>query len=415
MFSRIGSETYYASYDRKLEELQAYSAELREKQSKLRLLQQKLLSTVFWYCTAPWVAMVAYAAWVIRQPPETFGVRGQFLRVAPVYAWPAAVCTACALGGRLTDIICHFLQLQAKASQRSMRAMITDLKESTHYDKTLQLLRKYDPDFAAEEAKQRARMTKQQNSPARHIHFSSKSDSPSTPRQVGALAGSALRGAGSRVMPALDYIATNLMGDSPALTNALREAQSEGEALRRRVEDAEARIVDLEDQNETMRKLLGEKQPWLPFRGFPVLPSTPSGPKISKLPMPQCAEEIIDESDKQTGTPGDSAQSILTPSHGPDHGASGETEVSIGTEVGTAEMIGDTEINSKPSPESKRSRIDVRPIDSDAVAAIATSDGSSASGNTETDSVSAISGWTEVSERCDKPEIRRGPRLRHRK
>jgi hypothetical protein len=29
MFSRIGSETYYASYDRKLEELQAYSAELR--------------------------------------------------------------------------------------------------------------------------------------------------------------------------------------------------------------------------------------------------------------------------------------------------------------------------------------------------------------------------------------------------
>lgn len=45
---------------------------------------------------------------------------------------------------------------------------------------------------------------------------------PGTPRQLGGLAGSALRGAGSRMIPALDFLATNLIGDSPALTNALR-------------------------------------------------------------------------------------------------------------------------------------------------------------------------------------------------
>lgn len=47
-----------------------------------------------------------------------------------------------------------------------------------------------------------------------------------TPRQLGGLAGSALRGAGSRMMPALDFLATNLIGDSPALTNALRHGYS---------------------------------------------------------------------------------------------------------------------------------------------------------------------------------------------
>ena len=38
-------------------------------------------------------------------------------------------------------------------------------QDSTHYDLTLELLRKYDPEFAAAEAKQRARLRAQSQSP----------------------------------------------------------------------------------------------------------------------------------------------------------------------------------------------------------------------------------------------------------
>ncbi len=43
-----------------------------------------------------------------------------------------------------------------------------------------------------------------------------------SPLQLGGLVGSGIRGAGSRMMPALDYLATSLIGDNPALTGALR-------------------------------------------------------------------------------------------------------------------------------------------------------------------------------------------------
>lgn len=46
-----------------------------------------------------------------------------------------------------------------------------------------------------------------------------------SPRQLTGLVGSGIRGAGSRMFPALDYLATSLIGDNPALTGALRCAK----------------------------------------------------------------------------------------------------------------------------------------------------------------------------------------------
>lgn len=43
-----------------------------------------------------------------------------------------------------------------------------------------------------------------------------------SPRQIGGLVGSGVMGVGSRMFPALDYLATSLIGDNPALTGALR-------------------------------------------------------------------------------------------------------------------------------------------------------------------------------------------------
>lgn len=53
------------------------------------------------------------------------------------------------------------------------------MQDSTHYDKTLELLRKYDPEFAAAEAKQRARL--QAQSPAQAGRTPAQ---PSTLQQV---------------------------------------------------------------------------------------------------------------------------------------------------------------------------------------------------------------------------------------
>lgn len=283
-FSHFGSGTQYASYERKLELLQAENDKLKDQQAKRQLRRQRLLSIIFWYCTAAWGGIVAYAAWVIRQPPGTFSVRGHFLRVAPVFCWPLAVYTLCALGDYLTGWSFRRRERQLQASQRRMREVVTALKESTNYEKTLQLLRKYDPNFAASEAKGRARLAKQKSSPIRCVRFSQQGDSPNTPQQLGGLAGSALRGAGSRMMPALDYLASNLMGDSPALTNALREAHSEGEALRSRLMKAEAHIADLEADNAKMRSRLGEE----PLQDAPPSPTTPTGPE---QPKPLFSEE----------------------------------------------------------------------------------------------------------------------------
>lgn len=282
-FSRVGSGTYYASYERKLELLRAENVKLKDQQTKRQLRRQRLVSIIFWYCTAAWAAVVAYAAWVMRQPPGTFSVRGHFLRVAPVFCWPLAVYSLCTSVDYLTGWSFRRRERRLQAAQLRMREMITTLKESTNYEKTLQLLRKYDPDFAAAEAKQRARLNQQLSSPVRRVRFSEQDGTPPSPRHLGGLAGSALRGAGSRMMPALDYLASNLMGDNPALTSALREAHSEGEALRARLVKAEARIATLEADNTKMRSRLGEDPP----QDAPPSPTTPTGPEQSKPLFPE--------------------------------------------------------------------------------------------------------------------------------
>lgn len=68
---------------------------------------------------------------VTRQPPGTYSVRGHFLRVAPVFAWPPAawavhVCIMYLVGWKARRDAARL-----KRAQDRMRQMLTDLKAST--------------------------------------------------------------------------------------------------------------------------------------------------------------------------------------------------------------------------------------------------------------------------------------------
>lgn len=69
-------------------------------------------------------------AQVTRQPPGTYSVRGHFVRVLPVFAWPPAAWLVHAAIMYLTSWKGRRDAARLQRAQERMRKMLTDLKAS---------------------------------------------------------------------------------------------------------------------------------------------------------------------------------------------------------------------------------------------------------------------------------------------
>ena len=97
------------------------------------------------------------------------------------------------------------------------------MQDSTRYDRTQTLLSKYDPDYVPptpppQLAKRRGLMTSPRRTRPPFAALQQQ-DQPLTPSRMGL---GSLAGAGMRLLPALDKLANQIVGDPPVLMEGLR-------------------------------------------------------------------------------------------------------------------------------------------------------------------------------------------------
>ncbi|KAK9813899.1 hypothetical protein WJX73_003957 [Symbiochloris irregularis] len=259
-YSKIGSDPYYASYERSLEGLKSSIQQLQDKVENRQKNLAAVEGTIFMYGLAGFAIAAGVAIWALQQPAGVLSSRQHFMSVLPMFVEPIGAYALYVFWNTLQSVLGKRDKARLAAAEAKLRKMITELKDTTHYQKTLSILSKYDPDFVPPSPL--PMMGKAEpRTPGGPLPFRSlRSEMPAsavkdTPRRT---ALGRMTGAGVSLMPALDKIASSLIGDNPALMQALREAKSEAEALRQRLASSEARAAKLAAQNSTMRERLGD-------------------------------------------------------------------------------------------------------------------------------------------------------------
>lgn len=251
-FSRIGSDPY-AGYERSLEGLKSTIDRLQEKVAVRQKHISSVDGTIFTYGLAGFAIALGLAAWALRQPPGALSHKQHLCSVLPLFVEPIGAYVLYVAWNTSQSLLGRRERAKLAASNTKLRKMITDLKDTTRYQKTQALLCKYDPDYVIPSPSPPAKQ--QLQTPSRTPLRSIRSDGRDTPWRQSALG--RMTGAGA-ILPAIDKLASTLIGDNPALMQMLRVAKSEAETLRERLAAAEARAAQLHAQNAALRERLGE-------------------------------------------------------------------------------------------------------------------------------------------------------------
>lgn len=254
-FSKIGSDPYYANYEKSFQRLRKDIDQLNSQQQSRLQTRKRVGQFIVVWSAILFVFIALFAAWVLRQPEGTYTAQQHAARVSPLLLEPlTAYVLHCSLQW-LLKVRDKRLGRRLTTLQTKMKRMVHDLKDSTRYEKTQKLLEKYDPEYVP-------------SSPSRGFSNSTHFGAATTPgirhrniSQVQAqgnagmmspLAGlqSRVGAAGSRVGPLLNSLA-GMVGDNPALMEGLNAAKAEAEKLRSQVEK-------LQRENHILKARLGE-------------------------------------------------------------------------------------------------------------------------------------------------------------
>ncbi|KAL4447358.1 hypothetical protein ABPG77_007391 [Micractinium sp. CCAP 211/92] len=290
-FARVGSDPYYASYERSF--------------------------------AVAYAAILAWAAYVNRQPPGTYTQAQQAARVAPTFLAPLIAWLAHRLLGWLQRLLDRRGAARAKQLEAKLRKQVTELKDSTRYDRTLALLQKYDPDYAP--PKPQPARSARQGATAGQQQSASASTPGGLPARAAGAAGSALQGAGSRLFPLLGQLysqaAGTLIADDPVMLGLLRDAQQQSDLLRQRLVDAETRAIALLQANIMLKQQLG-----LPVEeeqaALAAWTGTPGGTAGGGGDQPEAADSAAPEGTQ--GAENESVAQAEDEGHAADAGSVGE-------------------------------------------------------------------------------------------
>jgi hypothetical protein len=196
---------------------------------------------------ATYVAILAYAAWTLQRPQGTYTAGEQARRVAPVFVAPAVAYALRALLQRLVSILNKAADRHIAALQERQHKALADLKDSTRYEKTLALLKKYDPNYAPPTAPASA-------AGQRRGGGGRPSALAAPVGRAAALAAQTAHGAGGLLFPLLSQAwaraADTLIADDPVLVDLLRQAREQEGAMRQQ-------LLGLQAENEALRRRLG--------------------------------------------------------------------------------------------------------------------------------------------------------------
>lgn len=236
--------------------------------------------------------ILAYAAWVVQQPAGTYSSSAHAKRIAPVFAAPALAYALHATVAYLFALLDRRTDKQIRALESKLRKTVSELKDSTRFQRTRALLEKYDPDFAPPPS---AATKPDGAAPAR---------APAAAQRAAGIATAAAAGAGSAVSSALgqlwSHAAQSLIADDPALVHMLQNAQQQAAKL-------EADNVQLLQENYRMRERLG--------LAHPAAPESP--PPEQQLATEQEQQQPVAQEQQRPAAPAAAAPEVAQPAAAP--------------------------------------------------------------------------------------------------
>ena len=229
-------------------------------------------SAVRSYGVAGFFLTAVLAASAVRAAPGTLTPREHFARVAPLFVEPLFVLAALALVRSLGAAVACRDERRLRGARRRLREAVSDLKDSTRFERTMALLVKFDPEtraaaarqaraaLAAEEEAEKKRRQQQDLQVQMQQRRQRSSAGASTSRALAVAPGAAgasgkgsgvvsaaLASAGGGVASALDRLAACVVGDNPSLTRALDDARREAAVLR-------GALLRVSAENERLRR-----------------------------------------------------------------------------------------------------------------------------------------------------------------
>lgn len=239
----------------------------QEGKDRRKRLFNAIKARFFAVFTSVYVGILGYTAWVVQSPPGTFTYKGHAQRVLPALISPFFAYGIYEVIKTLQNILDRYTDAQIRSHENKLRKSLSELKDSTRYQRTQQLLEKYDPDWLPPAAASGVQATNESL----------------TSRQKGQLK-TVVSGAGSRLSVALGHLwsqaAQTLIADDPTLIAALQQAQ--------------AQASQLEKENAELRKLLGLHSSSSP-QGFgsPIATSPATSPGTSPADSRHPPQEAV--------------------------------------------------------------------------------------------------------------------------
>lgn len=256
LFSRVGSDPYYASYERSFEKVEKEIVRLQTQKRRRQQWLEAFKSRALVVFLAIFVPAAAIAAQVHRQPPGTFTAREHFIRVSPVLLVPVAF----GIFYFLAQYLCSWKDAaQSKKTQRLVdikRKLIKELRDSTRYDKTHQLIKKYDPDATpASVLRPKPGGWDALVPPVRGVANGTSLNAATS--AAGAAAG-AMGGVSKALFPVIEKLASSMIGDNPVVLEQFRQVQHQLEDAQQQASALWAENVELREEVQRLRQQLGE-------------------------------------------------------------------------------------------------------------------------------------------------------------
>lgn len=221
---------------------------------------------------------IAYrAAVALRAAPGVYSAREHASRVAPALFGPIVYLALRRVADGLEEAMSGRTRHKLSKLEKRKLSLIEDLKDSSRFERTFAILKKYDPAWVQREMRKVDAAQGAGTTPARAprrgpgggpaaASYATPTRAypgapPALPAPSGALAGAAGAVPGSRLLPllssALSRAATSLIADDPTALQMLREAQEEAAGLREEVERRGAMLEAARVEIDRLRAELG--------------------------------------------------------------------------------------------------------------------------------------------------------------
>ncbi|EFJ44839.1 hypothetical protein VOLCADRAFT_106225 [Volvox carteri f. nagariensis] len=263
ILSRTGTNTYYANYEKAFDRLEKESSRVLDRRVKRRKNMDACSNIGFWT-----TAMGLCLAILVTAYLQQVGSQRWYQKSVTILgAWAVPLISALLFRGVLWSL--RFVEARDERFLRKLmdakRKMIKDLKDSTRFERTAALIKKYDPDEQAHQSP-RANATATANATANTSTLRRRSvtapptngsSHPTTPRPAASAAVTVATETGKALMPMFESLANNLVGDNPVLLQEVQQLRDENALLKARNAELEVQLAekkDTEPPSETAEK-----------------------------------------------------------------------------------------------------------------------------------------------------------------